>query len=185
MKAIFRMIIISIILYSTPVSAQVDSTYVFGEDPGEIEYFFGYNLIPNAMGGLVSYALIKPGNNGERIVKQITRDSFIEQASGKQQSLANPKAINFFKQFQINNPNIIDDIWRLRYREYPYLTREQVSPGWSANDSIPFLPTDNQMETLKKFGFFRLSDYIYGENAFKLLYLMGKPEWIKSYKESY
>ncbi len=185
MKTIQRIILIFIFLYSYSVIAQKDTVYTFGDDPGDIEYFFGFNLTPNAMGGMVNFALVKPGDNGKRIIKQITQESFIAQALGKQQSLANPKAINFFKQYQIDNPNILGDLWRLRYKEYPYFTKDPDILGWSSNDSIPFLPTDSQMKMLEKFGLFKLNDYIYGENAFKLLYLMEKPEWIKAYKESY
>ncbi len=185
MKTIKIIILFFAFFYTHNVISQKDTTYIFGEDTGEIEYFFGFNLTPNAMGGIVNYALVNPGDNGKRIIKQITQETFIAQALGKQQSLANPNATNFFKQFQINNPNIIGELWRLRYKEYPYFTREQMAPGWSSNDSIPFLPTVSQMKMLEKFGLFKLNDYIYGENAFKLLYLMENPEWIKTYKESY
>jgi hypothetical protein len=185
MKILTRILFIIFFLYSFTLFAQKDTTYIFGEDQGEIEYFFGFNLIPSATGGLVHYVLIKPGEIDKRIIRQITKDDFVYQAAGKQESLANPKKINFFKQYQIDNPNVIDDLWRLRYKEYPYFTKDQMPPGWSSNDSIPFLPTETQMKTLEKFGLYKLSDYIYGENAFKLLYLMGKPEWVKSYKESY
>jgi len=184
MKFTIKILIGIIFLYSTSVFAQKDTIYTFGDETEDIEYFFGFSLIPSAMGGLVHFALIKPGSE-KNTVKQITRDDFIAQSSGKQKSIANPKFINLFKQYQIDNPNIIDELWRLRYKEYPYFTSEKMQPGWSANDSIPMMPTITQMETLKKFGLYRMSDYIYGENAFKLLYLIGKPEWVNTYKASY
>jgi hypothetical protein len=165
--------------------AQQDSTITFGEDEIEAEYFFGFNLLPNAMGGLYHIALIKPEKNGSYKIRQITKESFIAQAKGKEQSMANPKGIDMFRKFQIENPYVIDDLWRLRYQDYPYQTRDKVDPGWSTNDSIPFLPSPTQMKTLEKFGMFRMSDYIIGDNAFRLLQMMGKPDWIKIYKESF
>jgi hypothetical protein len=167
------------------VKAQKDSVYSFGDESGEIEYFFGFNLIPNAMGSLVHLVLIKPGEYGNRKIKQLSRDEFIAQASGTTESQANPDKVNFFKKYQIDNPNIIDELWRLRYKEYPYLTNDRIEPGWSVNDSISFLPSATQMQLLEKFGMYKLSDYIFGENAFKLLYLISKPEWVRSYKESF
>ncbi|GEM_PF-797129 len=187
MKVKFKAKIVLVItmIYTVTVCAQNDTIYTFEDDPGEIEYYFGFNLIPSAVGGLIHIAIIKPLENDKKSIIQITKDDFISQAMGKTQSLANPKRINFFKQYQINDPNVMDNLWRLRYKEYPYYTNEKVLPGWSSNDSIPFIPTESQMLMLNKFGAYKLNDYIYGENAFKLLYLMGKPEWIKSYKESY
>jgi hypothetical protein len=167
------------------VLAQKDSTIAFGEEKIETEYYFGFNLIENISGGMVHLAIIKPGDYRSRRVKLLTKDGFIAQASGKQQSLANPQKVNFFEKFEIKNPNIIDDLWRLRYKEYPYFTSEKMEPGWSTNDSIPFLPTEAQMQILNKFGLERMSDYIMGDDAFKLLKLMEQPEWINSYKESY
>lgn len=134
---------------------------------------------------MIHLAIIKPGENGKRKVRLLTKDAFVEQASGKQQSLANPEKTDFFEKFKIKNPNVLDDLWRLRYKEYPYFTDEKMEPGWSSNDSIPFLPTETQMQILKKFGMNRMSDYIIGEDAFKLLKLMEEPAWINSYKESY
>jgi hypothetical protein len=183
MKTIY--LIILILVVSLRIHSQQDSSISFGNDEDEIEYYFGFNLIPNASGALYHLALIKPEKDGTFKIRQLTKDGFIAQAKGKEQSLANPKGIDFFKKYQIDNPNVIDDIWRLRYQDYPYLTRDKVEPGWSTNDSIPYIPSPTQSKTLEKFGMFRLNDYIYGENAFRLLHFMGKPEWIKLYKESF
>ena len=137
------------------------------------------------MGTMFHLALVKPGRDGKHIIKHINRDDFIAQALGKQQSLANPDAIDFFKKYKIDDPNVIDNIWRLRYKEYPYDNGGRPDPGWSANDSIPFLPTEAQMQILQQFGINRMSDYVYGENAFLLLHLMSEPEWIIKYKGSF
>ena len=185
MKAKILFTLYLIIYFSFASFSQRDTSFSFGEEDMEIEYFFGFNLIPNAMGGLFHVALIKPEKGGTYKIKQLTVERFVAQASGKEQSLANPKGLDFFKKFQIENPAIIDDLWRLRYKEYPYQTRDKVDPGWSTNDSIPFLPSPGQQKTLEAFGMFKMSDYIIGDNAFRLLQFMSKPEWVKLYKESY
>jgi hypothetical protein len=178
--------ILSIVLLMTNLTyAQQDTSLSFGDEGSEIDYFFGFNLIPNAMGGLFHVALIKPEKNNTYKVKQLTLESFMAQAKGKEQSLANPKGIDFFKKFEIENPNIIYEVWRLRYMEYPYKAEGKIDPGWSTNDSIPYIPSKTQMKTLEKFGMFRLNDYIYGDNFFRLLQMMAKPEWVKLYKESF
>ncbi len=185
MRAKFLLVAGFLLLIGQSLSSQPDTTFSFGDDEMELEYFFGFNLIPNAMGGLFHVALIKPEKNGTYKIRQLTVESFIMQASGKQQSLANPKGIDLFKKFQIENTSIIDDLWRLRYKEYPYQTMDKIDPGWSTNDSIPFLPSPSQQKTLEAFGMFRMSDYITGDNAFRLLQFMSKPEWVKLYKESF
>ncbi len=180
---LFYILIFSLLKFT--VFAQEDNTLTFGEEKGEVEYFFGFNLMETSFGTMYHLALIKPGENGKREVRLLTKDGFIAQASGKQESKGNPEKIDFFEKFQIKNPNIVDDLWRLRYKEYPYFTQEKMEPGWSANDSIPFLPTEAQMQILSKFGLTKMSDYIIGDDAFRLLKLMEQPEWINSYKENY
>jgi len=185
MKKNLLLVLIVSFTINYSVFAQRDTIYTFGEDKGDIEYFFGFNLIETAMGGMIHLALVKPMSDGTFQLRQLTKDGFIAQALGKEKSLANPDGIDLFKKYEIDDPNILDQLWKLRYKEYPYFTSQQVEPGWSANDSIPFLPTESQMNILQKFGLYKMSDYIYGENAFRLLNLMTKPEWVLSYKESY
>jgi len=165
--------------------SQQDSSSIFGEEDLDQEYFLGFNFIPNSNGGLYHVAIIRPDKDGKYKVRQITKETFIAQAKGLEISVANPKGVDLFKKFQINDPNIIDNVWQLRYKTFPYLTKDPMEPGWSTNDSIPFLPSPGQMKTLENFGMFKMNDYIYGENAFRLLQLMGKPEWVKLYKESF
>ena len=47
---------------------------------------------------------------------------------------------------------------------------------------LPFLPSDTQMKILNQYGMKRMSDYIYGENAFMLLYNMSVDQWRIDYK---
>ncbi len=186
-------IILVLAVFNELLIAQNDDVVSFGADSVFQEYFLGFNLNTNMSGGLVNFALIKPLPNGKRKVILLTQDAFMYQAVGKQKSMGNPQKINLFEKYEIKNPNIVTSLWKLRYKENPneplsqYLghTAKKLNAGWSKNDSIPFLPTDAQMEILREFGIERFSDYIYDENAFRLLNAIENPEWVRTYKESY
>lgn len=174
-----------ILLFNNVLIAQDDDIIPFGEDADYQEYFLGFNLNSNMSGGLANFALIKPLPNGKKKIILLTKDNFIQQAMGKQKSMGNPKKIDFFEKYQIKSPSILDHLWKLRYKTYPNLTLEKMDPGWSENDSIPFLPSEAQMNILRGFGIERFTDYIYDDEAFRLLSSMEDPAWVKNYKESY
>jgi len=178
-------ITISILIFNNMLIAQDNDIVPFGDDDDYQEYFLGFNLNSNMNGGLTNFALIKPLSNGKKEVILLTRDDFIQQALGKQKSMGNIKKIDLFEKNQIKNPEIINDLWKLRYKTYPHLTREKMDPGWSENDSIPFLPTEAQMNILRGFGIQLFTDYIYGDEAFRLLNSMEDIEWLRNYKKSY
>lgn len=177
--------IILIFVFSSALMAQDDDIIPFGADSVYQEYYLGFNLNSNMNGGLVNFALVKPLPNGKTKIILLTKDDFVYQAKGKMKSPGNPHKIDFFKNHQIENLAVLDNLWKLRYREYPFYTREKMPMGWSENDTIPFLPTEAQMEILRGFGINRFTDYIYGEAAFRLLSSMEDPQWVKAYKESY
>lgn len=186
-------VIIIVLLFNDKLFAQDDDIIPFGEDSVYQEYYLGFSIKSNMNGGLVNFALIKPLPDGKRKVILLTKDAFMFQAAGRQKSPGNPKKINLFEKYQIKNPNIVNSLWKLRYKENPnqplseYLghTASRNNAGWSQNDEIPFLPTEAQMDILRGFGIERFSDYIYNEKAFGLLKAMEDPEWVRAYKESY
>jgi len=182
-----------LLLFNHSLIGQDDDIIPFGEDSVYQEYYLGFSIKSNMSGGLVNFALIKPLGNGKKEVILLTQDAFMFQAVGRQKSPGNPQKLNLFEKYQIKNPNIVNSLWKLRYKENPnqplseYLghTARASSAGWSQNEEIPFLPTETQMNILKGFGIDRFSSYIYGDNAFRLLSSMENPEWLKIYKESY
>jgi len=182
MKKLYILALIFVIFYYKTFCQEITT---FGADSVSQEYYFGFNLTPNAGGGLVTFALIKPLPNGKRKTILITKDDFINQAKGKTKSLANLYKIDFFEKYGIKSPILLDKLWKLRYTEYPYKTKERPEAGWSQNYEVTWMPTAAQMEMLKEFGIERINDYFYGENAFRLLQSMQNPEWVKSYKEAY
>jgi len=172
-------------IFANILTAQEDDILPFGADSVYQEYYLGFNLNSNMNGGLVNFALVKPLPNGKTKVILLTKDDFVYQAKGKMKSLGNPHKVDLFEKYKIENLAVLDNLWKLRYREYPFFTREKMSMGWSENDSIPFLPTGAQMEILRGFGINRFTDYIYDKEAFRLLSAMEDPQWVKAYKESY
>ncbi len=180
----FTYLVLIPIFINVQMSAQEETT-TFGSDSIIQEYYLGFNLIPNAGGGLVNFALVKPLADGKRKIILITQDDFVYQAKGKTKSLANPYKIDYFKKYNITNLSILDNLWKLRYTEFPYKTTGKAEKGWSQNLEFDYLPTAEQMEMLKKFGIEHLRDYFYGENAFRLLEAIQNPQWLKSYKEAY
>ncbi len=181
---------ILIILFSLSyfqLIAQDKEAVAFGSDSIYQEYYLGFSLSSNAAGGLVTFALVKPLPNGKRKVRIITQDDFVYQAKGKTKSPGNPYKEDYFEKYQIKNLNVLNNLWKLRYKEFPYKQKDgtPIEKGWSQNDELPYIPTAAQLEMLKKFGINRISDYFYGENAFKLLEAMQNPEWLKAYKEAY
>lgn len=180
----FTYLVLIIFFVNEHILAQKETT-VFGADSIVQEYYLGFNLIPNAGGSLVNFALVKPLANGKRKIILITQDNFVAQASGKTKSLANPYKINYFKKYKITSLSVLDNLWKLRYTEFPYRTTGKAEKGWSQNLEFDYLPTSQQMEMLKKFGIQHLRDYFYGENAFRLLEAIQNPQWLKTYKEAY
>ena len=87
----------------------------------------------------------------------------------------------------------MNDLWKLRYQEYLFTAgRDSIGNivyknegGWSTNDSISFIPSPSQQEILREFGIKRMSDFCYGENAFKLLHLLSDQNWLTAYKNSF
>lgn len=171
------LIIIFFVLVISPVSSQILVPKITNDTtPKRIHYFFGFNLVPTLNGSLTTFAIIRELRNGDKTISVITKRTFIFQASGHQNSEANPKKENFFKKYQIE-PATLDDIWKLRYSKYPY--KNNKIQGWSNKESIP---SPGQMNELKKFGIYNMFSYCYGEKAFKLLKLIEDPSWVTHYK---
>jgi len=186
-------IIFSIVMFFLSISLFSQETNTFGDVEDEINSFLGFSLTSSGGGGLVHFALIRRLYNGKMEVTQISRDKFFRIAQGKESNAANPKLINFFKKYNIKD-SIVYELWRLRYKEYPYQTLNRMGSGWAMIDttykseniraSQIIKPSIGQMQILKGYGMERLGDYIYGENAFKLLYDMIDEQWKNIYKTS-
>ncbi|MBP5503982.1 MAG: hypothetical protein J6Y24_14455 [Bacteroidales bacterium] len=179
-----RIASVLLILFSAiVVRSQVPDEYLqFGENVDDQETdFLGFCLLPGS-NLLERFVEIHINPNGTFKYTYLTMDGFVNRAAGRERSAANTKGANYFANFGIQNPGVVGDLWKLRYTEYPYHGNNEQ--GWSTNDSIPTLPSEAQMEILKKYGISRMSDYCYGIMAFMLLHDMEDPAWIEKYKNA-
>lgn len=185
--------IFTIILSSICTMAQVEDGFKqvneFGGD--EIEYssaemqdFLGFVLLPGPVNLMRFYEV---HINYDHTIKyiQLSMDGFVHKAMGKERSNANPGGHNLFESYGIKDPNIITQLWKLRYKEYPYQypldPLRKPEPGWANNDKCEELPSPEQMAILKKYGITRVQDIIYGDMAFQLLKDMEDPNWVAKY----
>ena len=49
---------------------------------------------------------------------------------------------------------------------------------------MKFRPSDGQLQILKQYGIGHLHEFAYGENAFRLLRDVSRPEWVSAYSGS-
>lgn len=170
MKTAFFSIILVLIVNFISYSQSIDSTHV-------TKKYFGLNLQPNFQ-GLINYAIIEINKKGVANRKYLTRQDWLHQIVGIQQSTANPEGKNLLKDAGIEGPEVLDELWKLRYSETPY-AGQTIEKGWAGKPSIP---TEGQMEMLRQFGIKTISDYFYGENLYKLLNAMEDPGWVAEYQ---
>ena len=176
-------LIILFLVFSSTLVAQGGS---FGDDEKADQYYFGFNLVPSAGGGLTHFALVRVDINGDKHYRQLTKDQFVRQVTGEAYSKANPNGVDLLKRHKIMNPDIINELWKLRYVDYAFgYPKAVLVEGWSTNDSLPFIPSPPQMEMLAEFGITRMNDFCMGDNAFELLKSMETPEWLNQYREIY
>ena len=151
---------------------------VFSQDTVSIaKRYFGLSLQPNFQ-GLITFAIIEISEKGLVNRTFLSYHDWLLQIIGVQQSEANPEGKNILKDAGIEGPEILDELWKLRYSEPPY-DGAPPEKGWAGNERIP---TEGQMEMLSQFGIKTISDYFYGKNLLKLLNAMEDPGWVADYQ---
>ena len=150
----------------------------FSQDSTKIaKKYLGFSLQPNFQ-GIITFAIIEVSDNGKILTKTfLNRRDWLHQMVGIQQSYANPEGKNLLKEAGIDGPDIINELWKLRYSE-PQYDGSAEEKGWAAN---PRMASEGQMEILKQFGIKTINDYFYGENMLKLLKSMQDPGWVADY----
>lgn len=168
-KIFFSAIFILIFSFSSINAISQDSTKISKK-------YFGVSLQPNFQ-TVITFAIIEVSSNGKINRTYLTRTNWLHQIVGIQKSVANPLERNILKEAGIESPDVINELWKLRYSEPPY-DGGLPEKGWSAK---PRMCSEGQMEVLKQFGIKTLSDYFYGENLLKLLNSMEDPAWVADY----
>ena len=182
------LILLLTIFTITVGNAQDDDFEVLGfgenqEEKDKMTDFLGFMLLPGSS-SLVRYYEVHFNYNGTIKYTQLTMDSFMNRCAGRERSMANPTRANFFETYGIKDPNIVGQLWKLRYMEYPYKRMDNDTLGWSNNVEYPEMPSQEQLAMLKQYGITRVQDLCYGHNMFTLLKDMSNNQWIARYKGS-
>lgn len=166
--------------------------------PAAADWQFAMSLSSSTDGQLFCLFLVKMKDGRVAESRPITRENFIRQAQGRAFSPANPDAEDLFRTHHVaactlppdsaalgflTDCSTLDDIWKLRYWEYPLKTDngQRSAKGWSAK---PLAPGDRQLEILKGYGMRFLNDLIVGDQFFRLLHDMGEPRWAAAYRNA-
>ena len=180
----FHLYIISFFLCFTTVS--------FSQKPLQ-ESHFAVGFFTGAHSQLITFAFVKTINGKVIGAEIIRKDRFIYTALGHWPHPANLKKENLFEKFNVDscfllkNENnkiigyyatVFDNLWKIRFYEHPY---KYDTRGWSQGQ---YKPSSYQGDYLRKeYGIDNiLTDYLYGENLFKLLRNIQSPAWIINYK---
>jgi hypothetical protein len=165
--------------------------------PNGISWQFAASLGSTTTSQLFSLFLVKVDSSCTVLESQpLTRENFIRQVQGRTFSKANPDAEDLFRKYDVKqctlpedsahmgfltNCSTLDDLWRLRYWEYPQQVEEgqRERLGWA---SEKLRPGERQMLLLAKYGMKYPLDLIIGEHLFLLLKDMGDPEWVANYR---
>lgn len=151
---------------------------MFSQDTNFVaKKYFAISLQPNFQ-GIVTYAIVEINNEG-KVVNRIfmKQQDWLLQMVGMQKSIANPEGKNLMKEAGIEGPDILNDLWKLRYSEAPYEgTKEK---GLAAK---PRIPSEGQMKMLAKYGINNINDYVYGSSLLDLLNAMEDPAWVLEYQ---
>ena len=182
------LILLLTIFTITVGNAQDDDFEVLGfgenqEEKDKMTDFLGFMLLPGSS-SLVRYYEVHFNYNGTIKYTQLTMDSFMNRCAGRERSMANPTRANFFETYGIKDPNIVGQLWKLRYMEYPYKRMDNDTLGWSNNVEYPEMPSQEQLAMLKQYGITSVQDLCYGHNMFMLLKDMSNNQWIARYKGS-
>ncbi len=177
--------IIIFIFLTLSVSVYSQDPVTFGEETEPVSYYLGYRIIPT-YDAPVQFALIYAPQGIAEEITIISRETFVAYAKGKTKCDANPLKKNLFEVYDIESDTTVNQLWRLRYKNYPFKTAYgSLDFGWSANDSFPSMPSEEQLLILSQFGISKISDFTFGDNAFKLLKSMEKADWVTMYKAAF
>ncbi len=139
--------------------------------------YFAISLQPSSQ-DIITFAIVEMNEKGE-IYNRIflNRTNWLRQIVGIQESIANPEGKNLMKEAGIESPDVVKDLWKLRYAEFPYSTSNEK--GWASN---PRNPGNEQMKMLNQFGIYTLNDFVVGEKVIQLLKAMEDPRWVSEYQ---
>ncbi|MBN2891724.1 MAG: hypothetical protein JXL97_07645 [Bacteroidales bacterium] len=97
---------------------------------------------------------------------------------------------NYKKRTRYNNrvdflsKNLINNLWKLRYAIYPFMSGSEDTLGWTMNFENTYMPRPEQMQILEGYGLDKINGYVWGDNLFRLFKDMQDPNWVETYKKA-
>jgi hypothetical protein len=198
-------LLILFIFVSYFLNAQEYNTFG-GEEYAKKEYVFVMRLMPDMSSNLYQLGIMKIDNDGKTEVIYLSADSWIRQLIGIESSKANPDAENFvikhkifdFSNQSVNNEEIehytiekvkqlLDNLWRLKYSEYPWYSLEKKDEkGWALNPDpeITWMPSESQTNILRGYGVTEINEFFKDDDLFRLLRDIHDTEWQNRYIQS-
>ncbi len=161
---------------------------------------FGMSLMTGMNSELFTLFVVKELNGQVLEARPITRGQFVMQAQGAAPSKANPEGINLFRKHGVKgcllpaelddgrrtvpDCGVFDELWKLRFWEYPFKQREGHQPGlgWAEARTQP---SERQQLLLCGYGLCSLTQIACGEDLFRLLRDVEDPEWVDNYRKGY
>jgi len=161
--------------------AQNNNIFIRKEDNPElkvtIDAYFGISLMTQ-YNGFIRYGYIQVKSTGEQKVTFLSQAQFIQQVTGQMVSKANPQKINILETKEIMWQSF-ENLWKVRYAEYPYDGANSKEKGWAGRD---FAPSEAQWSFLKKnYGYSNFDQFLYGDNMWKLIKDSQDPAWQSQY----
>ncbi len=170
------------------------------ERPALATYTFGLTLTTGMNNELFTLFVVKEFEGKVLANEPVTRGQFVLQAQGGAPSKANPTNENLFRKYGVtsclppaemtggrivmSDCGVFDDLWKLRFWEYPFRQAEGQHPGkgWA---ETPNAPSDRQMLLLADYGMLYRHSMVKGEDLFRLLRDMGDSSWVDNYRKGY
>lgn len=163
------------------LQAQNNNIFVRKEDNPElkitIDAYFGISLMTQ-YNSFIRYGFIQIKSTGETKITYLTQQQFIQQVTGQMVSKANPDKKNLLEEKEIMWQSF-ENLWKLRYAEYPYDGANSQEKGWAGRD---FAPSPPQWSFLKQqYQYNNFDQFLYGDNMWKLLKDSQDPAWQNQY----
>lgn len=163
-------------------------------------YTFGLTLTTGMNNEIFTLFVVKQFEGRVIANEPITRGQFVLQAQGAVPSKANPASENYFRKYGVGaclppeeladgrvvmtDCGVFDDLWKLRFWEYPFRLSEGQHPGkgWAETRNAP---SARQQLLLSDYGMLYLHSMVKGEDLFRLLRDVGDSTWVDNYRKGY
>lgn len=170
------------VCFGATMQAQDNNIFIRAENNPElkitIDNQFGISLMTQ-YSSFIRYALVQTKSTGEQKITFLSKEQFMAQVTGKMASKANPDKVNLLELHKID-ANSFEDLWKLRYSEFPFGGERSMEKGWAGYE---FAPTPAQWSFLKKnYGYAACEQLLYGEKMWELVKDSQAQAWQSQYK---